>query len=257
MVLIDVRDPYEFDAGHIDGAHLYPWNSKLFIEQHTDFPAGYALALYCRTGNRSSHAADFMDTLANGIYKDKLYNLTTGITEWPFEVVTGGQDGPAVVAGPDTLQFGDAFTGAHGKTRPITLFNPDGPGAALLRVIIDEEQGFSVRDSVLVVNPGDSLMVTVSFQPLENIPYTDSALIFHGGVGRDTLAVVLLGEGVGQIQGDVNGTGKVDIFDLLDLLKVISGKVAADEPERFDMNDDGKTNIFDLLELLQLMKSGN
>ena len=49
--------------------------------------------------------------------------------------------------------------------------------------------------------------------------------------------------------GDVGGDGQVNIFDLLDLLKVISG-VSAESP-RSDVNLDGKTDIFDLLELLK------
>jgi len=52
-------------------------------------------------------------------------------------------------------------------------------------------------------------------------------------------------------KGDVSGDGKVNIFDLLDLLKVLSGKGTA--AGLADVNSDGKTNIFDLLELLKVL----
>lgn len=52
-------------------------------------------------------------------------------------------------------------------------------------------------------------------------------------------------------KGDVSGDGKVNIFDLLDLIKVLSGKGTAEGA--VDVNGDGKTNIFDLLELIKTL----
>jgi len=49
--------------------------------------------------------------------------------------------------------------------------------------------------------------------------------------------------------GDMNGDSKLDVFDLLGLLKALSGGVAAG-PEG-DVNGDGKMDIFDLLALLK------
>ena len=58
---------------------------------------------------------------------------------------------------------------------------------------------------------------------------------------------------IGQFApGDVSGDGKVNIFDLLDLLKALKGESTVGPS---DINGDGKTNIFDLLELLKLMKN--
>ena len=52
-------------------------------------------------------------------------------------------------------------------------------------------------------------------------------------------------------QGDVNENGKVDIFDLLELLKVLGGSSQATEGA--DVNEDGKVDIFDLLQLLKIL----
>ena len=54
-----------------------------------------------------------------------------------------------------------------------------------------------------------------------------------------------------QFQGDVDLSGQVNIFDLLELLKILTGKL--EENACSDINQDGVTNIFDLIGLLQLL----
>jgi len=56
-----------------------------------------------------------------------------------------------------------------------------------------------------------------------------------------------------RIPGDVGGDGKVDIFDLLDLIKVLGG--SSIQAPGADVNSDGKTDIFDLLALLLIFVS--
>ena len=51
--------------------------------------------------------------------------------------------------------------------------------------------------------------------------------------------------------GDLDSNGKIDIFDLLGLLKVLGGSQQASAAA--DTNGDGKVDIFDLLELLKLL----
>ena len=52
--------------------------------------------------------------------------------------------------------------------------------------------------------------------------------------------------------GDVDTNDKVNIFDLLAILSVISGKTRSSNA---DVNADGKTDIFDLLALLKLLRN--
>ena len=54
-----------------------------------------------------------------------------------------------------------------------------------------------------------------------------------------------------SVGGDVDGNGKVEIFDLLELLRVLSGE-ASPSPGG-DVNSDNSIDIFDLLELLGLL----
>jgi len=57
-LLIDVREPYEFNQGHLDGAWLIPLGQ---LERHIDtIPRDRDLVLYCRSGHRSAHALEMM-----------------------------------------------------------------------------------------------------------------------------------------------------------------------------------------------------
>jgi len=55
----------------------------------------------------------------------------------------------------------------------------------------------------------------------------------------------------GDTGGDVDGNGKTDVFDLLALLKSLSG--TAPSGQNSDVDGNGKTDIFDLLALLKKM----
>jgi len=55
------------------------------------------------------------------------------------------------------------------------------------------------------------------------------------------------------IRGDFNANGKADIFDLLELLKVLSGRIPFDT--KYDLDNNSKVNIFDLLEHLKILSS--
>ena len=78
--LIDVREPYEWRIGRIDGAQLMPlgdiygWAAKLDPSRE--------IVLYCHHGQRSRAAAEFLS--AQGF--TRVWNLTGGIDRWSAEV---------------------------------------------------------------------------------------------------------------------------------------------------------------------------
>jgi Ca2+-binding EF-hand superfamily protein len=51
--------------------------------------------------------------------------------------------------------------------------------------------------------------------------------------------------------GDLDNNGKIDIFDLLGILKVLGGSQAASGGA--DVDGNGKVDIFDLLAILRLL----
>ena len=89
FLLVDVREPAEFEHGHIEGAHLVP---RGIVEAAADpgYPKHYAplsgarnrqVVVYCATSGRSAMAAAVMQMMG---YKDVL-NLAGGITRWESE----------------------------------------------------------------------------------------------------------------------------------------------------------------------------
>jgi phage shock protein E len=75
---LDVREKYEFDAGHIKGAKLVP--STRFDEgfEKLGVKKKDKIALYCRSGNRS----DFIARKLKDMGHENIYNLEMGILEW-------------------------------------------------------------------------------------------------------------------------------------------------------------------------------
>jgi rhodanese-related sulfurtransferase len=59
-VIIDVRTPEEFAAGHLDGAMLVDIKNPSFDAEIARLDAAASYIVYCRTGNRSAQAADRM-----------------------------------------------------------------------------------------------------------------------------------------------------------------------------------------------------
>ena len=60
VVLVDVREPEEFAAGHLEGARLMPWNSGGFTRDHRTLGKDRPLFIYCARGVRSKKAAQLL-----------------------------------------------------------------------------------------------------------------------------------------------------------------------------------------------------
>jgi len=58
VALIDVREPEEFAAGHIDGAQLVPLGT--LASRLGQLPKDVPLVVYCRAGHRSAKAVAFL-----------------------------------------------------------------------------------------------------------------------------------------------------------------------------------------------------
>ena len=62
-ILIDVRTPEEFEAGHIDKALNINWFDTEFSQQVADLDRDGTIYLYCKKGGRSAKAARLLDSL--------------------------------------------------------------------------------------------------------------------------------------------------------------------------------------------------
>ncbi|HEY2138935.1 MAG TPA: molybdopterin-synthase adenylyltransferase MoeB [Chthoniobacterales bacterium] len=80
LVLIDVREPYEYEIARIEGSRLFPLgelNSRV-----SELPRQGMLICHCHSGVRSEQAARFLQK--SGF--ENVYNLTGGIDAWSVEV---------------------------------------------------------------------------------------------------------------------------------------------------------------------------
>jgi len=75
--VVDVREPFEFDAGHIPGAHLMPLSS--FDPRALPDLGGRSLLLHCAMGIRCGYAAN---ALIENEYSELLYRLSGGLRAW-------------------------------------------------------------------------------------------------------------------------------------------------------------------------------
>ena len=82
VVILDVREQYEYDAGHITGAVLLPVGSITEDAAAAVIDDLEAVVLvYCRSGNRSKTASQALVDLGY----TKIYEFG-GINTWPYEI---------------------------------------------------------------------------------------------------------------------------------------------------------------------------
>ena len=81
-IILDVREPDEFDEGHIPGAKLLPLGSVAADTAAEMIPAlDSTVLVYCRSGRRSKIAAQ---KLADAGYTN-IYEFG-GIITWPYSI---------------------------------------------------------------------------------------------------------------------------------------------------------------------------
>lgn len=83
LSVIDVREPDEWQSGHIGEAVSIPLSE--FVERVGELH-DYSEPIYlvCRSGNRSGKACDYL--AAQGY---EVINMVGGMLSWPGDVVTG------------------------------------------------------------------------------------------------------------------------------------------------------------------------
>jgi rhodanese-related sulfurtransferase len=90
VVVVDVREQHEYDAEHIEGAHLLPL-SEFDPALLPSVPEGKHLLLHCRSANRCGTAAHL---LIDSGYAGAINRLAGGMLAWTAA-------GAPVVSGSD------------------------------------------------------------------------------------------------------------------------------------------------------------
>lgn len=82
-IVIDVRTPQEYAAGHIPGARLIPYDQV--TARAAELPGkDRPVVLYCRTGRRTAVAAQALQALGY----HAIYDMQ-GLSNWPGSVEVG------------------------------------------------------------------------------------------------------------------------------------------------------------------------
>ncbi len=81
-VLIDVREPVEFEIVHLPGAHLVPRDGIVAGAGLTEIPHEVPVVLYCKTGIRSAEALDACRRAG----LTRVRHLTGGIVAWAEQI---------------------------------------------------------------------------------------------------------------------------------------------------------------------------
>ncbi|PLX73841.1 MAG: sulfurtransferase [Azoarcus sp.] len=79
-LLLDVREPWEFELCHIEGSQAMPMNSVPARSQELDRER--EIVVICHHGGRSAQVAMFLERQGFG----KVINLAGGVSEWASRV---------------------------------------------------------------------------------------------------------------------------------------------------------------------------
>jgi rhodanese-related sulfurtransferase len=99
VALVDVREPEEYEDGHLPGAQLVPLSS--ILEKLQELDSSKTTVTYCRSGNRSRSAAALMKTKGFS----RAYSMDGGILAWKGLVATGDyKSGLFLLEGKETVE---------------------------------------------------------------------------------------------------------------------------------------------------------
>ena len=78
LVVLDIRTPEEFAAGHLAGAINIDYYASDFESQLSGLDLDVPYVMYCNSGNRSGNTLPLMDSLGFS----EVYELDGGIQAW-------------------------------------------------------------------------------------------------------------------------------------------------------------------------------
>ena len=81
FVILDIRTPGEYQAGHIPGAILIDFYSDTFVDQINRLDKAKVYLVHCRSGNRSGRSMELFRKLKF----NKIYHMSSGIIGWNSE----------------------------------------------------------------------------------------------------------------------------------------------------------------------------
>ncbi|MEN8245233.1 MAG: rhodanese-like domain-containing protein, partial [Thermodesulfobacteriota bacterium] len=78
FIILDIRTPGEFDAGHIAGAHNIDFYAKTFAQEFRSLDHEKTYLIYCRSGNRSRQLMGAVEKMR---FK-RIFHMRSGLVDW-------------------------------------------------------------------------------------------------------------------------------------------------------------------------------
>ena len=78
FIILDIRTPREFEAGHIDGARNMDVYAQSFAQAFKSLDREKTYLIYCRSGNRSRQLMGAVEKMR---FK-KVFHIRSGLVDW-------------------------------------------------------------------------------------------------------------------------------------------------------------------------------
>ncbi|UCG01241.1 MAG: rhodanese-like domain-containing protein [Candidatus Heimdallarchaeota archaeon] len=116
LFILDVREPWEFEDGHISGAYLIPVNDISARENELPKNKSKPILVYCRSGGRSVTASNTLDSLGY----TQVNNMDSGFNAWknagyPYETGPFIKPTITITSSRNTTQLSSEVTSSSSK----------------------------------------------------------------------------------------------------------------------------------------------
>ena len=78
FIILDIRTPKEFEAGHIKGARNIDFYAKTFAQEFRSLDRQQTYLIYCRSGNRTRQLMQAVEKM----HFKKVYHMRSGLVDW-------------------------------------------------------------------------------------------------------------------------------------------------------------------------------
>ena len=152
----------------------------------------------------------------------------------------------------DNYQTGDLGTGIYlnDNILSFTLSNESGYEQVYNYTINDSNQWFANEDNIVTIAPYSSINLVFDAQNING----DSTIldcnitpVYHAYDSKDYNFNIY----IGQILGDVNSDGVLNVLDVVILVNIILGN--SEEVASADVNQDGIINVLDIVSLINII----
>ncbi|MBZ0264001.1 choice-of-anchor D domain-containing protein [bacterium] len=212
--------------------HLYEHNSfYMEIATEVDADAGtYAWTVPPEVAEGNN---------AYRVYIESNINPDVNDRSGSFSIEAPEQDEPAIVISPEEMEFGDVEI-FETEMEDVTISNVGNLDLTILSAVVTGD-GFSAAAlENIVIPPGESETVTISFTPTSDIEYAGLLTVTSDDPQDDVIEVRLAGAGVLPLVPTYSSVGITALINTeMDEIYIDNGNLAALDPDATDGYNSG------------------